>query len=121
MEKLPILLFSRMKIALLVLVLASLFSCDYMGTKLKIRNSYSAEIYVFLNLNYPDTSIENTKGIRPIPRNKTMGVGALNWAWDEIFKEVDKVTVFIVPSYNVDDKANIINLLDPNVKKVNSQ
>ncbi len=100
-----------------VLVLIILTSCDFVGTKLQVKNSYKEEIYVFLCHNYPDNSINKKVEWRLIPINTTHGVGRVNWTWDEIFKEHEKVTLIIVPSYNVNDKWKVINPLDPNVKK----
>ena len=73
------------------------FRMDFTDNSLKVRNDSDIELGVIVNFNWPDTSMAMTAGAdRIAPRGLGTAV-VVNRTWDQVFKEVEKITVYYVP------------------------
>ncbi len=68
---------------------------DFVDSKLRIANQSKDSLGILLNIDYPDTSINNTQDFLIYPGD-TGGVDLLNSYWDDLFKKTPKVTLYFV-------------------------
>ncbi len=69
---------------------------DHADLKLKIRNNSDHDIAIFVNLDYPDTSLVTAEYIGYIDSAGIHQTELVNLTWDSVFKRVDRITLFIV-------------------------
>ena len=74
---------------------------DFYDGKLKVQNNSEETISVMINLNYPDTSLENATGRDFIYSGEFDTFHLPNDRWKRVFKNHEKVTLFFINENNL--------------------
>lgn len=74
---------------------------DFIDDKLKVVNNSDLKIGVLVNYSYPDTTIAKTSNNCVTP-NSTGSVLLLNRHWTNVFRSVNRITLFLVDCKDIE-------------------